>query len=163
MSLGLSLAFAANPFRLLVSCLGSRERSEGRSWGPKAAGPGVLMGGGAGLKDREQRQPLPLFPCPLGLWPHAAPNLQGEHLCKWPLLLVWIQSTPATQDDPRDSQRWVQRSSVRLEGPGQDWAEGLIVWGVIYRSWCRRVRKLGSSVSLQFSLLNIPGFSSFFF
>lgn len=25
MSLGLSLAFAANPFRLLVSCLGSRE------------------------------------------------------------------------------------------------------------------------------------------
>ena len=45
---------------------------------------------------------------------------------------------------------------MRLEGPGQDWAEGLVVWGVIYKSWCRRVRKLGSSVSLQFSLLNIP-------
>ena len=52
---------------------------------------------------------------------------------------------------------------MRLEGRGQDWAEGLVVWGIIYKSWCRRVRKLGSSVSLQFSLLNIPGFSSFFF
>ena len=52
MSLGLSLAFAANPFRLLVSCLGSWERSGGRSWGPKAAGPGVLMGGGTGLKGQ---------------------------------------------------------------------------------------------------------------
>ena len=52
MSLGLSLAFAANPFRLLVSCLGSWECSKGRSWGPKAAGPGVLMGGEAGLKGQ---------------------------------------------------------------------------------------------------------------
>ena len=52
MSLGLSIAFAVNPFRLLVSCLGSWECSKGRSWGPKAARPGVLMGGDAGLKGQ---------------------------------------------------------------------------------------------------------------
>ena len=65
MSLGLSIAFAANPFRLLVSCLGSWECSKGRSWGPKAARPGVLMGGDAGLKGQGAETASPTVSLPL--------------------------------------------------------------------------------------------------
>ena len=62
MSLGLTLAFATNPFQLLVSCLGSWECPKGRNWGPKTAGAGVLVGGGAGVKGQEAGTAPPTYP-----------------------------------------------------------------------------------------------------
>lgn len=63
MSLGLSLAFTPKPFQLLVSCVGSWECPKGRSWRPKTAGAGVLLGGGAGVKGQEAGRAPPT--CPL--------------------------------------------------------------------------------------------------
>lgn len=101
MSLGLSLAFATNPFQLLVSCPWVMGVPRGEERGLGCWGWSLVEGGDAVVKG----QLLLLEPCPLGLWPHPTPNLQGEHLCEWLLFPVWVQPTATTPEVPKGPQR----------------------------------------------------------
>lgn len=106
MSLGLSLAFATNPFRLLVSRPWVTGVSEGRRGDLGLLGLASCRGWRCwGKRTGSRGQPLLPAPCLPGLRPHPTPNVQGEHLCERLLLPVWIQPAAAAPEVPKGPQR----------------------------------------------------------